>query len=209
MRSFLLAALLVSIAQPVADPPFRLTALTRQNFNQHAQTAPRTNLRLRKDLQKKNGVLTIPLPNGQKKVFKDWHLNTDEDDQVRYTYRGYLLDFKQHLVFAEYYETGEWLLLSEEGKVLKLWSEPLCSPDRTKLLTYAGSLEYDIMPTGLQLFQLAQGKLVKQWEYKTTKWEPKRVFWLTNQQLCMQAQTADVTVASGGGKTFYRTITLP
>jgi len=210
MRLILLVAgLLLSAAVPAKDPPFRLTALTQQTFLQQAQQAPFSPLRLRKGLLKQHGVLRIPLRNGRQKVLADKHLNTDEDDQVRYTYRGYLLDFKQHLVLAEYYEAGEWLLISEEGKTLVLWSEPLSSPDRTRLVTYAGNLEYDIMPTGLQLFQVVQGQLVLQWEHKETKWNPQRLFWQTNNQLCLQAEIPADLAPSGKAQTLYRRISLP
>lgn len=205
----LVTGLLLSAALPVKEPPFHLTPLTQQAFLQQARQAPSAPLRLRKGLTKQHGVLRIPLRNGRQKILADKHLNTDEDDQVRYTYRGYLLDFKQHLVLAEYYETGEWLLVSEEGNTLVLWSEPLSSPDRTKLVTYAGNLDYDMMPTGLQLFQLVQGRLVRQWEHKETRWNPQRLFWQTNQQLCLQAEMPADLAPSGKAQTLYRRISLP
>ncbi|WP_022826259.1 hypothetical protein [Hymenobacter norwichensis] len=210
MRLILLVTgLLLSAALPAEEPPFHLTSLTQQAFLQQARQAPSAPLRLHKGLTKQHGILQIPLRNRHHKILADKHLNTDEDDQVRYTYRGYLLDFKQHLVLAEYYETGEWLLISEQGNTLVLWSEPLSSPDRTKLVTYAGNLEYDMMPTGIQLFQVVQGRLVLQWEHKETRWNPQRLFWQTNQQLCLQAEMPADLAPSGKAQTLYRRISLP
>ncbi|WP_022826230.1 hypothetical protein [Hymenobacter norwichensis] len=205
----LFAGLLLSIVVPAVEPPFRLTRVTQQTFLQQAQQAPVAPLRLRNRLTKQHGVLRIPLRNGRYKVLADKHPNTDDVEQVRYTYRGYLLDFKQHLISVEYYETGEWLLVSEEGNTLVLWSEPLSSPDRTKLVTYAGNLDYEMMPTGLQLFQLVQGQLVRQWEHKEMNWNPQRLFWRTNQQLYLQAEMPAELVPSGKAQTLYQRISLP
>ena len=203
--------LILTAASPAAAPPFKLVALSPNAFAQAARTAPATRLRFEHPLRKVKGVVRIPVGAGRYKRFVDLKARADgtnEVEQVTYTYLGYLPDFKHHLLLARYWESAEWLLVSDTGNTLPLWSEPLPSPDRTQLLTYNGSLDYEIMPTGMQLFRMVGGRLIKQWEYPLTTWEPRRVVWVTNQRLCLQGEVPDYVATNGRKTVFYRTLTL-
>jgi len=207
----LVGLLILTAASPAASPPFQLAFLSQNAFAQAARTAPATRLRLEQPLRKAKGVVRIPVGASRYKRFVDRKARADgtnEVEQVTYTYLGYLPDFKHHLLQAHYFESAEWLLVSDTGNTLRLWSEPLPSPDRTQLLTYNGSLDYEVMPTGVQLFRVVGGRLRKQWEYPLTTWEPRRAFWVTNQRLCLQGEVPDYVATNGRKTVFYRTLIL-
>ncbi|WP_426059388.1 hypothetical protein [Hymenobacter sp. B1770] len=211
MRPLWLPVAGLFLLSAVAAPPFALVALTPAAFHHAVRAAPPASLRLEYPVRKSNGAVRIPLGGGGYKTFADRPVNaegTDETEQLTYTYVGYMPDFRQHLLQERAYESSQWLLVSETGETTPLWSQPLPSPDRVYLLTSNGSLDYDVMPTGLQLFRQVGGRVVKQWEHRLTTWEPRQVQWLTNDRLCLQGVVPAHLSATGKRNVFYRSLVL-
>ncbi len=131
---------------------------------------------------KTNGVLILPLAKNKKVILKDSLSNTDFVEQVTYEYIGFIKEVDLYIVSAQFYETGEILLINyKTGLKTKMWSIPKLSPDRKRLVAWSGILDYDLMPNGIQMWSIQKdGELKLEWEYTQNKWEPYDVKWTNN-----------------------------
>jgi len=131
---------------------------------------------------KTNGVLALPLAKNKKVILKDSLSNTDFVEQVTYEYIGFIKEVDLYIVSAQFYETGEILLINyKTGLKTKMWSIPKLSPDRKHLVAWSGILDYDLMPNGIQMWSVQKnGELKLEWEYTQNEWEPYDVKWANN-----------------------------
>jgi hypothetical protein len=117
-------------------------------------------------LKKMRGRIVIPTAKGPKVyqdvVIDDAAINRghSEDEGKNYTYLGYSANFKSHLVHAQLYEIGQWLLIEDSGKETELWGEPILSPDKRHIIAVCMGIEYGGgQPNSLQLLELRNGTL--------------------------------------------------
>ncbi len=126
--------------------------------------------------------LVLPLINKKNLVLKDSNFNIDRSDQVTYTYKGFYKEIGFYLVIAQYYETGEYLLINNlTGAITKVWGKLKISPNLKQFVCYSSFLEYNLMPTGIQMWEILPNRELKlNWEYSIENWEPIDIFWTTN-----------------------------
>lgn len=198
----LLGAALTGPAQtpPKPAPAYRLEAIAAAAALPDARqpwTTADTLLRLpwppTQLVAKRRGVLTLPVRGGSK-VFRDYHVGTDFDDQVSYRHRGYLPAVRLHLIEVHFYESSEWWLVSyDTGALTRLWNLPQFSPDGRRVAAYSRGLEYGAVPNGVQVFRVEPGRLSRLVELRPEQWEPARLVWRDNRSLDVQALATDLT----------------
>ena len=124
-----------------------------------------------------------------------------------YTYLGYLVDFKCHLIRVQYYETAQWLLIDISGRQIELWGEPLFSPDLRHIVATCMGIEYGGgQPNMLQLLELRNGMLWQVWTLEPKIWEPYRIKWLSSTSLVL---SKEMWTGKNPGSTFtYAKLTI-
>lgn len=135
-------------------------------------------------VQARDGQFTIPTTTGPQH-YRNIKIDAaavarghSEDEETRYAYLGLLTPFQRHLVGVTFYETGEWWLISPEGRRLTLYGPPLYSPDQRSVAAISPGLEYSGgQPNVVQLLRLQNGVLRPFWELRPTAWEPEELFW--------------------------------
>ena len=213
MKLLLLWLLPLLNSFPAAGPaPVRVTfnPLTKAVYLQARKGLTVTKPRLTRPLKKQEGRLVIPTTAGPK-VLTDVVIDAaavekghSEEEAIQYTYLGYLPDFSCHLIRVQYYETTKWLLISNSGRQLSLWGEPIFSPDQQRIFAICQGLEYSGgQPNSLQLLQLQNGVLREVWTMKPKTWQPYRAYWASpNSLLLVKEMWAGK--ASGGTYTYAK-----
>ncbi|MFH1627155.1 MAG: hypothetical protein ABIE47_00340 [Pseudomonadota bacterium] len=66
----------------------------------------------------------------------------------RYSYVDYFPSIRSHVVYVQYYEGGDFILInSVSGQKTNVWSMPIASPDSSRFLTAFAAIAYG--PNGL------------------------------------------------------------
>jgi hypothetical protein len=186
MKPLLLLLLTLLLKLPAAGPPtVKLTRCSVQEYQQ-AKAAKAVALPLKPTfpLKKRRGVLVIPTANGRK-VFRDVRVADDETADATYQYLGYFEKLRLHLLQIQLWESSEYELIDANGKITELWSPPTYSPQQEYLVAVSGSLEYEMMPNGMQLFLCGPAGLQKVWELAPTTWAPVEAdtFWSSDKTI--------------------------
>jgi len=130
-----------------------------------------------------NGITKLKLFDSSYIVLKDKGEQTDNIDKKVYHLKGLLLE-RFYVVLANYYETGEYLLIDKKnGNCIALWGEPYVSPDGSHIVSFSGSLDYDMEPNGIQLYDIEADKIKLNWEFKITDWQPEAIAWKGNRTI--------------------------
>lgn len=136
---------------------------------------------------KKNGVLNIRIKNNKLITFKDKIDKKDETNISYYKYIGFIPKLNFHIIQVKYYETGEYIILNaENGKKYYCWGLPNISPSGKKIFCLSGSINYDIMPNGIQIFNINKNQVTKNIEYTTDKWEPVDGYWGNDRKIMLK-----------------------
>ncbi|MBC7381858.1 MAG: hypothetical protein H7296_02560 [Bacteroidia bacterium] len=130
-------------------------------------------------IMKVNDKITLHLINGKNIILEDSFPNSDNDDQVTYKYVGFLKEVGLYIVIAQYFESGEYLLIDNKtGSKTKVWGIPKLSPDNIHIIAASSAIGYEIMPNGIQLWKIQTNGIPKlEWEYQQNKWSPENVEW--------------------------------
>lgn len=90
------------------------------------------------------------------RYFKDTLVETDETDQKLFEVIGVFKTINTILINAQYYETGECLLINNEtGKLTYIFGVPKISPNNKYFFCCSSALGYDeIMPNGFQIWEI-------------------------------------------------------
>ena len=212
---FLLLLSLLGGASVPKPPVIHVTfsPLTKAAYLQAQKGRIITKPRVTFPLKKQRGRIIIPLAKGQK-VFLDTIIDEaavkkghNEDESTSYTYLGYLPDFKCHWLKINYYETSEYLLLDATGRQVKLWGEPIFSPDKQQIVASSMGIEYaGGQPNKIQLVRLQDGILREVWTQEPTTWEPYRICWLSATTLLL---SKEMWTGKNPGSTFtYARLTI-
>ena len=151
MKPVLLRLLALLLKLPAAGPPavrVTLSPLTKAAYLAAAKGAMVTKPTLTFPLKKVRGQIVIPTAKGRK-TFTDIIIDESavkrghgENELTTYTYLGYAVDFKFHLIRVEYYETTQWLLIDAFGKQTAMWGEPVFAPDKKHFVAICAGIEY-------------------------------------------------------------------
>lgn len=156
-----------------------------------------------------NGQLVIPTTAGPQ-TFRDVVIDEKsiakghgEEETTNYTYHGFLSGFRRHVVEVNFYETGEWWLISPEGRRLTLYGQPVYAPGQQRVAASCAALEYQAgQPNIVQLFQLQNGLLRHLWEIRPTSWEPQELFWTDANTLYLKRR--EFPNGQEKGQTYWR-----
>jgi len=186
MKLLLLWLLVLLPKWPPAGPPAAaLSRCSAQEYQRARAATPTAALpKPTFPVKKSRGRLVLPLSKGHK-VFSDVRKADDETATATYQYLGYIEQLQHHLLQVQLWERSEYAVVDAKGKVTSLWSPPVYSPQLKYLATVSGSLAYEMMPNGLQLFRCGPGGLQRVWELAATTWEPveEGAFWASENTL--------------------------
>ena len=96
---------------------------------------------------------------------------------ITYSYLGFLPKLRQHVVEVAYWENTDWLIIEENGNMVRLVSPPNYSPNRQNILAGSCGIEYEMAPNRVQVFKTKNNKLALAWEITPELWEPTEAFW--------------------------------
>jgi hypothetical protein len=160
-----------------------LSSISKTEYDQLSKKIMSVKISKSKSSLKKGNKLTLPLDNTNTKELLD-KKDEDETNNVTYKYLGTIDLINQYVVSASYYETSEYILIEKKsGGEIKIWGEPLVSPNLKHLFSYSDALGYDVMPNGIQMWKYEGGKFVLDWELKPEDWKPRSVEWLNETTL--------------------------
>jgi hypothetical protein len=141
-------------------------------------------------ITKIHSVTILRLLNGKQVVLKDIGKGDDTDIKT-YSLKGLLRD-RFYVILAKYYDAGEYLVIDKRtGSEARLWGEPYISQDGSYIASFSGSLDYDMMPNGIQLFKVDNDKIIREWEYKITDWQPEDISWKDNKTFLIKKIVPD------------------
>jgi hypothetical protein len=135
-------------------------------------------------IKKTENKLMLPLSNGMI-ILTDSLPDSDDVGQITYKYVGFLKEISYYIIMAKYYETGEYIAVNyNNGNKTKIWGLPKVSPDNKHLVVTSSNLYYDIMPNGIQMWEIMEtGELKLNWEYQPKDWEPRNAEWASNNDI--------------------------
>lgn len=203
-----LLLLLLSFQRPAAAATVTFHPVSAADYQKAKVLAKVTEVPTTFPVRARNGQFTLPTTAGPQH-YRDIVIDAaaiargqSDDQDTRYTYLGLLTPFQRHLVKVTYYETGEWWLISPEGRRLTLYGPPLYSPDKRTVAAINQGLEYELMPNVVQFFRLRNGVLRPFWELRPTTWEPEELFWAAPNTLYLQA--TKWTVGMRGPRVYWQ-----
>lgn len=133
-----------------------------------------------KMLKKKKGVLSIPTAR-KTVLLKD--IDTDNDSEASFEYRGQIDFLKQHLVYGQFWESSSYTMFDTiTGEVTQDFIDyPYISPNQKYIIAvYANP--YEDQHTDLELYRIQNKKIIpilsagfKNWMPAAT--ESKDIFW--------------------------------
>lgn len=155
------------------------------------------------------GDLALDLANNSKIVLKDSLANTDNTEQVTYTYIGYFKDAGFYVIKAQFFETSEYLLINyKTGDKTKIWGKPKLSPNKEYIVASSNSLGYDIMPNGIQMWSIKNSELKLEWEYKQEQWECDEILWANNDTIYFIKRIPDFISKTSKEEKYYAALTM-
>lgn len=148
-------------------------------------------------VKRKGKELIITTDNGKQVVMTNKpDIDTDGENYTIYTYTGYLPDIKQHSINGTFYESMDFLLVSQtNGETISTWGPPIISPDKKYFICSSYDLDADLLPNGLQLYSYLDGKITPIGEIELEKWGPGQIKWLDNNTLAAEYITLDSTMS--------------
>lgn len=147
-------------------------------------------------VKKIKNVIRLKLMNGKYIILRD-DPGKYESEQKVYTLEGSILN-KYYVVYVHYYDWGECLLINKgNGSIIKLWDVPHVSTDNAHLATFCGSLAYDVMPNGIQLYKITSNSITLEWEYKIQAWQPDGICWKNKNTLFVSKVIPDCISPTG------------
>lgn len=120
--------------------------------------------------------LVIKVGASQATVFQD--VGRGESTRgARYSYVDYFPSIRSHVVYVQYYEGGDFLLVDKDsGRKVPIWSIPIPSPDSSRFMTATAAIAYG--SNGLQVWRMTPEGPVLEWSHEATGWGPGAVQWL-------------------------------
>ena len=146
-------------------------------------------------LKKQGGRIVISTAKGRK-VFTDIVIDEaavrrghGEAETTTYTYQGYWPDWHCHVLRVDYYEIGQWFLITDAGQQVELWGEPVLAPDGKHIVATCEGLEYSGgQPNLLQILALQNGTVHEVWHLEPKTWEPYQICWVSPNTLLLSKE---------------------
>lgn len=141
--------------------------------------------------RKHNGQLIIKTNASIPVILKDIQNNSDETQDKKYIYLGFMPAVNRYVVQVMYYERSEFLLISKNGDKTVVWNIPYQSTNNKYFISLSKGLEYSINPNGLQIFKLEGDKLVKNCEIIIKQHEPEEIKWKNKMSFVLKSHAVN------------------
>jgi hypothetical protein len=176
----MLLPLLTTGAQPSRRSAVRVTLspLTKTAYLHEKKSIIETKPHVTFPLKKQHGHIVIATAIGLR-IFRDAQLPEDDPNWGKYTYQGYSPAVGYHLILRNHYEWSGYILVLKTGQQINLPNAPKFAPDAHSFIVASGSLDYEMIPNSLQLFQLDKHVWRQVWKLEPTSWEPNQVAWVS------------------------------
>ncbi len=130
-------------------------------------------------VKKENGVLSIPTA---KKTVKLVDIDTANDDEALFEYKGQFNFLSQHLIFGQFFESSSYTMTDKINgeQTQEFIGYPYISPDKQYIIAvYANP--YDEQHTDLELYRIQNKKILPIIRAGFKNWmpieEPEDIFW--------------------------------
>jgi hypothetical protein len=183
----------------IGNKTFLIYTITASPFDPEPAIEPDNEegtLRNNRNVKRKGKELIIIADNGKKVLMTNKpDIDTDGENYTIYTYMEYFPGIKQHVINGTYYESMDFLLVSQEtGKTITTWGPPVISPDNKYFICASLDLDADMFPNGLQLYSCKNGTITAEGEIPLENWGPGQIKWLDNNTLIAEYITLDSTM---------------
>ncbi|GAB3850062.1 hypothetical protein GCM10028822_14940 [Hymenobacter terrigena] len=192
MKSLLLLLLTLMLKLPAAGPPaVRVTfsPLTKAAYLAAMKGAVVTKPAITFPLRKQKGRIVIPTAKGSV-IFKDNPVDEENPDWEKFSYRGYLPQFKSHLIEHNHYEWSRYILIDNSGKETETSNMAVYSPDTRSFVAISGGVESAMYSNSIRLFRFENHHWREVWKIEPSvepaTWEPDEIHWLSNSTLLLK-----------------------
>ena len=182
---FLLGGLL-SGTTALAPPAVRvaLSPLTKAAYLAAQKSCVGAKPRVTFPLRKRHGRLVIPTAKGAR-VYQDKYVGTENANEQRFEYAGYLPAVQTHLVIGYFWEQTSYILLSQSGERVTLDDKPIYAPNGQGLVVVSRGLEYG-RPNAIRLFRYKASGWREVWHIQPKTWEPDSICWASDTTLLLR-----------------------
>jgi hypothetical protein len=137
-------------------------------------------------------TLKLPLDNGGNVVMIDTLVGTDDPSIRTHEYLGIYKNINYYLVLVRYYESGEYYLINKSNGIkYKIICYPIISPDKKYFVSTSAYLNYDVMPTGIELWKIKSDTLEQQFLILFEHFEIEEANWVNNDGLIIKIGLED------------------
>lgn len=127
------------------------------------------------------------------------NVNSDDDSYSQYDYWGRISGINQYLSSGSFYEWYNYFLISSKtGDTTILWGAPEVSPDSKKIISVNADIEAGFTNNGIQIFDMADSRVIHAGEKEIDAWGPEEVRWINNHQAILKIMFLN----AGSGKPY-------
>ena len=142
-------------------------------------------------IRKSKKKIAIPIKNHDSVVLKDLYFGPDDERNKVYSVVGYFKNISSYFIQVNLYERSEFLLITNEGQVFKVWGMPRLSPNGHTMACFSQGIEYAVYNNGVQVIDIQSGKLVERCRLTTKDYEPIDLKWTGPDEITIKAKFYD------------------
>lgn len=137
-------------------------------------------------------TLKLPLDNGGYVIMVDTLVDTDDPAIRTNKYLGLYKNINYYLVLVTYYESGTYYLINKSNGIkYQIIDYPIMSPNKKYLVTTSAYLNYDVMPTGIEMWVIKNDKLEQQFSISFENFQIEEAKWVSNDGLIVKIGLED------------------
>ena len=149
------------------------------------------NLNSNNSIKKSKRTIVIPIKNRNSVVLKDSYFGPDDERNKEYSILGYFKNLGSYFVQVNLYERSEFVLVTNEGQLFKVWGMPHLSPDGHTIACFSQGIEYAVYDNGVQIIDMQEKKLVERCRFTTKDYEPVGLKWTGLDEITIKANFYD------------------
>lgn len=132
----------------------------------------------------------IKLNNGQSISLKN--NDAEGEDYQHYDFKGCISEMNFYKIYVGGWEWSSYLLVGmNDGKKNELVSEPVVSPDNTKLVTSMFADHYSSDENFIYIYSYKNGELVEEFKTSPKNWGPTGLKWKDNNTIIVESGIHD------------------
>lgn len=138
------------------------------------------------NISRSGTILRLPLKSGQILEIKD------KKDSEGFTFVKFLERINFYLLRVQFYEGDAFVLVNyTEGKIFRIPSIPIISPDNSSIVCVSFDFAYN--PVGVWVYELVNGKVVERFSSEQISlghiWGADKAYWLSPDSIKIQKLT--------------------